>query len=140
MRGGDYDPWDIEVRAGPLVRARVTMGVEDHAGGAQLMRVRAATRPYTTVVTIIALVGTLAVAAAVAGAGLAGAALGAVAATLLAWLLVESAYLAGAIADAVEGADQSATPVPARRRPGPAMRLSRRRAVSRLRVSDGDRM
>src|SRR5919201_2159351 len=39
-RGGSYDRWDLEVRGGILGSARLRMGAEDHAGGAQLVRFR----------------------------------------------------------------------------------------------------
>jgi GT2 family glycosyltransferase len=40
LRGDELDAWDLEVRGGILGIARVVMGVEDHAGGKQLVRVR----------------------------------------------------------------------------------------------------
>ena len=39
-RGGDYDRWDLEVRAGLLGFARLLMAVEDHGAGNQFVRVR----------------------------------------------------------------------------------------------------
>ena len=40
LRGDELDTWDLEVRGGILGVARLVMGVEDHAGGKQLVRVR----------------------------------------------------------------------------------------------------
>jgi hypothetical protein len=40
LMGGDYDPWDLEIRGGILGGARLVMGVEDHAGAKQLVRLR----------------------------------------------------------------------------------------------------
>jgi GT2 family glycosyltransferase len=40
LRGEEHDRWDLEVRGGILGAARVLMGVEDHAGGKQLLRLR----------------------------------------------------------------------------------------------------
>lgn len=40
VRGGDFDRWDLEVRSGAMGAARLRMGVEDHAGGAQMVRFR----------------------------------------------------------------------------------------------------
>jgi O-antigen biosynthesis protein len=40
LRGGGYDRWDLEVRGGLLGAARLLMAVEEHGGGAQLVRVR----------------------------------------------------------------------------------------------------
>jgi GT2 family glycosyltransferase len=39
-RGAEYDRWDLEIRAGVGGAARLRMGVEEHGGGAQLVRFR----------------------------------------------------------------------------------------------------
>ena len=39
-RGGDYDRWDLEVRAGFPGAARLLMAVEDHGAGNQFVRLR----------------------------------------------------------------------------------------------------
>jgi hypothetical protein len=44
-RGGDYDDWDLRVRGGLLANARLSMAVEDHAGGKQLLRFLTSFRP-----------------------------------------------------------------------------------------------
>ncbi|MDQ3817052.1 MAG: glycosyltransferase [Acidobacteriota bacterium] len=38
LRGGSYDPWDLEVRGGILGGTRVRMSIEEHGGGKQLVR------------------------------------------------------------------------------------------------------
>jgi GT2 family glycosyltransferase len=40
LSGGDFDRWDIQVRAGPLGSARIRLGVEEHGQGKQLLRFR----------------------------------------------------------------------------------------------------
>jgi GT2 family glycosyltransferase len=40
LRGGRHDRWDLEIRGGILGVARILVGVEDHAGGKQLIRLR----------------------------------------------------------------------------------------------------
>ncbi len=40
LRGEAHDDWDLEVRGGILGVSRLVMGVEDHAGAKQLIRVR----------------------------------------------------------------------------------------------------
>jgi len=40
-RGGDFDPWDLEVRGGLFGALRISMAVEDHGSGTQLVRLRA---------------------------------------------------------------------------------------------------
>ena len=38
--GGDFDPWDIQVRGGLFGSARLQLVVEEHGGGRQLLRYR----------------------------------------------------------------------------------------------------
>ena len=38
--GGEYDRWDLEVRAGAFAAARLVMAVEDHGSGTQYVRFR----------------------------------------------------------------------------------------------------
>jgi O-antigen biosynthesis protein len=40
LRGGPHDGWDVEVRAGFFGMARMLMGLEEHGGGRQLVRLR----------------------------------------------------------------------------------------------------
>jgi len=40
LRGGNYDPWDLEVRGGLLGSARMFIALEYHGDGRQLLRVR----------------------------------------------------------------------------------------------------
>jgi len=40
LHGGEHDRWDLEVRGGILGAARLLIGVEDHPGGKQLIRLR----------------------------------------------------------------------------------------------------
>jgi GT2 family glycosyltransferase len=40
-RGGDYDAWDLEVRAGGLSAVRVRLAIEEHGQGRQMVRFRA---------------------------------------------------------------------------------------------------
>lgn len=46
IRGGDYDPWDLEVRAGATGGTRVTMTIEEHGSGKQMAKY--AVRPGTS--------------------------------------------------------------------------------------------
>ena len=39
-RGGDYDPWDVEVRGGLFGSARLQFAVEEHGDGKQMLRIR----------------------------------------------------------------------------------------------------
>src|SRR5205823_3444057 len=40
LRGGRHDRWDLEVRGGFFGAARLLLGVEDHPGGHQMLRLR----------------------------------------------------------------------------------------------------
>jgi GT2 family glycosyltransferase len=75
-RGGDFDRWDLELRGGPFAAARMRMAVEEHAGGRQLVRLRAWPRVSVAASLLAAGLGALAIVAArdsVAAAGLLGA-------------------------------------------------------------------
>jgi membrane protein implicated in regulation of membrane protease activity len=51
-RGGDYDDWDLEVRAGGLSAVRILLTLEEHGQGRQMVRFRA--RPcYRTAVLVV---------------------------------------------------------------------------------------
>jgi O-antigen biosynthesis protein len=80
-RGGDFDRWDIHVRAGMLGSARIRLGIEDHDRGRQLLRFRvwprvsaAAAVSAATIATVlaVALARGSPVVAALAGAALLG--------------------------------------------------------------------
>jgi hypothetical protein len=114
--GGDYDRWDIQVELGILVQSRLLMSVEEHAGGAQLIRVRALPRCRAPL-AVGAITGVLAVTAALDHAYLATALLGGLLAAFLTWLLWEASLAAGVVAEAVEHGVAMATPLPRSRRP-----------------------
>jgi hypothetical protein len=79
-RGGDYDGWDLEVRAGGLSAVRVLLAIEEHGQGRQMVRFRAQPhyRPAVAVgvavlsggALLAGLDGVLAAALALGGAGL----------------------------------------------------------------------
>jgi O-antigen biosynthesis protein len=115
IRGGDFDRWDIEARVGIALRARLQMAVEEHAGRAQLIRLRAGFRPSRAALAIGALLAALVAAAVVAHVHPAAALLlAATAAGWLGWGLVEWTTLAGTITQAVDHLDDGFVPI----RPG----------------------
>ena len=61
LRGGDFDRWDLELRAGRLGAARLRMAVEEHGGGKQLVRFRA--RPRYSIEWLVAISLLVAIAA-----------------------------------------------------------------------------
>ena len=89
-RGGDFDSWDIEIRAGAMAGARVTSTVEEHGSGRQLFRLRcrAFVSPPTVLLTaLILLVGCF---AALGGSLLAAVVLWLLGSALAARLMLES--------------------------------------------------
>jgi hypothetical protein len=68
-RGGEWDRWDLEVRGGMLLRARLVMAVEEHGHGRQLWRFR-----VWPCYSRAAVAGTLALTALMVGAAADGAA------------------------------------------------------------------
>lgn len=68
FQGGDFDPFDLEVRGGLLGRARLLMGQEEHGGGKQLVRFSISARLSRGVMALLVLMGVLGVFAAVDGA------------------------------------------------------------------------
>ncbi len=78
VQGGDYDDWDLEVREGLFGSVRVSMGIEEHGQGKQLVRFRA--RPsirgmrsvlwtIPSIITALALLSAAWTAAAILGLG-----------------------------------------------------------------------
>jgi hypothetical protein len=54
FRGGEYDSWDLELRGGVLGTSRLLLGVEEHGGGKQLLRIRVWPRCFPWgIVTIV---------------------------------------------------------------------------------------
>jgi O-antigen biosynthesis protein len=120
-RGGDYDRWDIEAEVGTLVRVRLLMGVEEHGGGAQLLRLRVYLRCSAVAFMLGATLGILALAAWLNHSRFVTFTFAGLVAALAGRVLWEATLTVGAIADAVKQADGAATP------------LSRPRGVRRLR-------
>jgi GT2 family glycosyltransferase len=59
--GGDYDDWDVEVRAGGLSAVRVLLTIEEHGQGRQMVRFRARPRyrPAIASVLVVLVTGAL---------------------------------------------------------------------------------
>lgn len=66
--GGEYDDWDLEVRAGLFGQARAVTASEDHGAGARYLRIRAWPRGTLEATAATALFAALAGAAALDGA------------------------------------------------------------------------
>jgi GT2 family glycosyltransferase len=86
--GGSWDPWDLHLRGGLLGAARLRMGVEEHGGGRQLVRIEVQPHVPPLAIAIVAALVALALAAAFVAAWLSAlllAAVSVVAAARLAW-------------------------------------------------------
>ena len=135
--GGDYDRWDTQVELGILVRERLLMSVEEHAGGAQLIRVRAMLRCRASL-AVAAITGLLAVTAALDHAYLATALLGGLLVAFLAWLWWEASLVTGVVTEAVEHGVAMATLMPrSRRRFGDSRKSAREQRDAVLEASPG---
>jgi O-antigen biosynthesis protein len=66
--GGSWDRWDLHLRGGLIGAARLRMGVEEHGGGRQMVRIEVTPYVSTAVTAIVAAVVVAAVAATVVGA------------------------------------------------------------------------
>jgi O-antigen biosynthesis protein len=82
-RGGDYDPWDLEVRAGGLSAVRVHLTIEEHGQDRQMVRYRARPRFRPSVIVTMMVLIACAVLAVVDGAPLAMVVLGGAVAALV---------------------------------------------------------
>jgi GT2 family glycosyltransferase len=102
FRGGTYDRWDVHVRSGPLGSARLIMGVEDHALGRQLVRLRWWPRCAPGGLSAAALFAALAAVAALDGAWAACGVLAAVPLELALRALQECTAAMDALARALE--------------------------------------
>ncbi len=81
-KGGDYDPWDLAVRGGMLGGVQLSMAIEEHGAGRQLLRFRCVPHVAAGAVAVVALFSALAIGAAADSAWLATGILEAVAAAL----------------------------------------------------------
>ena len=111
-RGGDFDRWDLELSGGPLTAVRFQMAVEEHAGGQQLVRLRAWPRVSAPAVALATLFASLAIAAAPSSPAAAGL-LGVLALGLLAWMVIGAGSAHAACTSAVARAEARWEPTPA---------------------------
>lgn len=101
LRGGDYDPWDLEVRGGMFGAARLCMALEDHDAGKQLVRFRTwpICAPMGILLTLV--FSALSTGAALDHAWLACAALGVGSLLLILFMLLECAAASAAVSSAL---------------------------------------
>jgi O-antigen biosynthesis protein len=108
-RGGDYDRWDMEVEVGALLRARLLMGIEEHGGGAQLVRLRVFRRCSTGALLLMTTLGMLGLAAGLDHAAAATFTFVCLLGALAVRFVWEAALLFGALTNAIQRSDPVAT-------------------------------
>jgi hypothetical protein len=101
-RGGVFDRWDLELRGGLFGSARLRMAAEDHAGGRQLVRLRAWPRCGAVAAIVAATLAIVAVAALESGAALVGGVLGSTAAALMVAIVADCAWAMGGMKRALD--------------------------------------
>jgi hypothetical protein len=99
-RGGDFDRWDLEVRAGILASVRLRAAVEEHGAGRQLIRIGSWPRLHGLGVVGVLVPAALAAVAAITGAGALAAGLAAAAVLIAACALHECGIAASVVRSA----------------------------------------
>ena len=130
--GGDWDRWDLQVRGGLFGVARLRIGIEEHGGGAQLVRVRAWPRPRPGALAVCLLAVALATLAGLSDGDVATVVLAALAGALLGRLVYESCLSLAAIRSVLPRAM-----APEREPAAPAVRTWRRHPEQALPATNG---
>ena len=100
-RGGDFDRWDMDVRAGMLGGASTILAVEEQGGGCQMVRFRVWPRFSKAASGITLIFGVAAVAAAIDRAPVAAAVLAVAGAVLFGRILAETGAAISALLNAI---------------------------------------
>ena len=103
-RGGEFDRWDLEIRAGLLGVARLLMACEDHGAGRQLVRFRAWPGLSLTGLGVVVISAGLSLGATLDGAWTGGVVLGLAALLVTLRGVFECGAAIGAVARAIERA------------------------------------
>jgi hypothetical protein len=118
IRGGDFDRWDLELRAGRLGAARLWMAVEEHGGGRQLARFRARPKYSGEALVAISLLLALAAGAALSHASGDAAVLATIGGVLVLGVIWEGARATNAFARTLEGLQDTVVVQPRSGNPG----------------------
>lgn len=109
-RGGNFDRWDLEVRGGLFGSLRVLMGIEEHGGGKQVLRLHSRPKPSAFGAGLAFILGILAGLAAFDGAWHAYLILGGLSAFAAVRVIGDCASATGCYLEAIKQTfDQSAS-------------------------------
>ena len=100
--GGDYDPWDLELRGGLFGSARLLMATEEHGGGRQMMRFRVSPKWSRFAVLPAVLFAGISIVSAADGAWLVSTLCAVVFVLIVARTLLESGAAIGALCDRLQ--------------------------------------
>jgi hypothetical protein len=100
-RGGDHDPWDLEVQGGLMGGVRMILALEHHGASHQLLRVRMWPTVSPIALTGVAILAALSTAAGLSGAVAASVVLATLATAMAGRLLWEAAHAAGTLLSAL---------------------------------------
>ena len=100
ISGGDWDRWDLAVRAGGLGSVRLRLATEEHGSGRQLVRIRWWPRISPAAVAIVTVLVAVTAAASATGAG----AVAATAGILTALVILRCAYECAVASSTMSGA------------------------------------
>ncbi len=106
LRGNAFDRWDLEVSGGMFGAARLSMALENHGSGRQLLRVRSWPRCSMAGSILSVVCGSLSLSAALDGALAACAVLGAVALLLILRTVEECAFGSFAFLQAIKNIEK----------------------------------
>src|SRR6266436_2719782 len=107
VRGNAFDRWDLEVRGGMFGAARLSMALENHGSGRQLLRVRSWPKCSMAGSVLSVVCGGLSLSAALDGALAACAVLGAVALLLILRTVEECAFGSFAFLQAIKNIEKA---------------------------------
>jgi len=106
LRGNAFDRWDLEISGGMFGAARLSMALENHGSGRQLLRVRSWPRCSMAGSVLSVVCGGLSLSAALDGALAACAVLGAVAVLLILRTVEECAFGSFAFLQAIKNIEK----------------------------------
>ena len=100
--GGEFDPWDLEVRGGALGGSRLLLAVEEHAPGKQLLRFRIRPTYAKSAAALGAGFVSMSIAALVSGAWVAGVLAAAIAAVAVARAFSDTGFAGGILRERLD--------------------------------------